>query len=159
MRPSRLFAAGLTAALLIGGASPAFAKPAKDPKPPKAAPGRVTGGGVTAGRASFSVEARDGRPAKGHFNYTSRNGKLKVRCSALQYSPVVYIQPGPPGAHVSGDCVELGRGHQRTPISLDATFFDHGAKGDQAHISLTRPDGTTVNDSGELRAGNIHVRN
>jgi hypothetical protein len=163
----QLFAAGISVALVFGAASPALAKPgagpkadkpAKEAKPPKVKPGGVNGGGRTAERGHFSVEVRDDRLAKGHFNYTSRDGKLNVRCRGFDsYSPIVYIQPGPPAAHVTAQCVAKAPKQARTPISLDATFVDNGRRGDEAHITLTRPDGTTVSDNGVIR-GSIQVR-
>lgn len=181
MRRHQLFAAGVSVALIFGAASPALAlsgkglagkgpkadkpakeakpaKPAKEPKQPKVKPGRVNGGGVTTGLAEFSVQARDDRLAKGHFNYTSADGKLKVRCRGFDsYSPIVYIQPGPPAVHLTAQCVAKGPARARTPISLDATFVDNGVTGDEANITFTRPDGTTVSDHGVI-SGSIHVR-
>ena len=171
MRSRQLFAAGVSDALLIGAAaSPAFAKPGngpKDPSPPKTNPGRVNGGGVTQGSGQFSVEAQQDRLAKGHFNYVSADGALRVRCDGFDtYSPIVYITAGPPAARVTAQCVAKAPHHSRTPISLDATFVDNRnddkadrpGKPDEANITLTRPDGTTLTDSGALRAGNLRVR-
>jgi hypothetical protein len=169
VRRHQLFAAGLSIALLVGGASPALAKPGKDPKPakpikdpkpPKPRPSHVNGGGVTQSGGSFSVEARQDRPAKGHFNYASADGTLRVRCDGFDsYSPVVYIQPGPPAVHVTAHCVTRAPHHSRTPILLDATFVDNGQSGkkDEANLTFTRPDNSTVSDSGALRAGNIQI--
>ena len=162
MRRHHIFAAGVSVALLLGAATPAFAaKPAKDPKPPKGPAGQETGGGVTQSRAVFAVDARQAKPAKGHFNYESRDARLKVRCAGFDtYSPVVYIQAGPPAAHLTASCVEIGPHHTRTPISLDATFVDNGRRGkkDEANLTFTRPDGTTVSDTGAIRSGQITVR-
>jgi hypothetical protein len=173
VRSRQLFAAGVSVALLLGAASPAFAKPGnepKDPKPPKAPkthPGRVNGGGVTQGGATFSVEAQQDRLSKGHFNYESPDGALKVRCDGFDaYHPIVYVTAGPPAARLTAQCVAKGPHHAGTPISLDATFRDNRtddrtaatAKPDEADITLTRPDGTSVTDSGALRKGNVRVR-
>jgi hypothetical protein len=171
MRRNHFFAAGLAVALLLGAGSPAVAKPAKglakghdkpaktkpvkEPKAPKSK-SRVNGGGVSFAGAEFSVQARDGSPAKGHFNYTSAT--MKIRCKNATFSPVYYIQAGPPGAGVTAKCFQMGPGKVRTPISLDATFFDHGETGDQAHITFTRDGETVLSDSGEIRSGDIHVR-
>jgi hypothetical protein len=171
MRRIQFFAAGLSVALLLGAGSPAAAKPTKgqakghdkpaktapvkDPKSPKSKPG-VNGGGVSFAGAKFSVQARAGRPAKGHFNYTSAT--RKIRCKNATFSPVTYIQPGPPGAGVTAECFQMGPGRTRTPISLDATFFDHGKTGDQAHITFTRNGEMVLSDSGTIRRGDIHIR-
>jgi hypothetical protein len=157
----RLIVTGVSVAVLLGGAaSPALAKADKAPKAPKAPkekPAGVNGAGVTAGRAAFAVDAHQGKPAKGEFHYRSADGSLQVRCKSLDYSPVVYIQPGPPAGHVTGDCVAVSKRNHRTPISLDATFIDNGKRGDEANITFTRPDGTTVSDNGPIRKGSIHV--
>lgn len=161
MRRHNLFAAGVSVALLLGGASPAMAKPGKDPKPSKAPAGRVTGGGVTQGGGHFSVDARQDRLAKGHFNYESADRQLRVRCNGFDsYSPIVYITAGPPAAHLTASCVTSGPHHSRAPISLDATFVDNGSSGkkDEANLTFTRPDGSSVSDTGAIAAGNIHVR-
>jgi hypothetical protein len=161
VRRHQLFAAGVSAALLLGAASPAMAEPAKDPKPPKARAGSVTGGGVTHGGGWFSVNVRQDRLAKGHFNYQSADGPLRVRCDGFDsYSPIVYIQAGPPAAHVTAHCLAKGPHHGRTPVSLDATFVDNGPspKQDQANLTFTRQDGTSVSDTGAIRPGNIVVR-
>jgi hypothetical protein len=161
VRRHQVFASGVSVALLLGAASPALAKPTKDPKPPKAPSGRVTGGGVTQGGGLFSVEARQDKLSKGHFNYQSADGKLNVRCNGFDsYSPIVYIQPGPPAAHLTASCVAKAPHHSRTPVSLDATFVDNGPSGkkDEANLSFTRQGGPTVSDSGAIRAGNISVR-
>jgi hypothetical protein len=157
----RLFVTGLSVAVLLGGAaSPALAKADKAPKAPKAPkekPAGVEGAGVTAGRANFAVEAHQGKPAKGEFHYWSADGSLRVRCNSLDYSPVVYIQAGPPAGHVTGECVAVSKRNRRSPISVDATFVDNGKRGDEANITFTRPDGTTVSDNGPIRKGSIHV--
>lgn len=162
-----MLAAGLSIALLFG-ATPAFAKPGKghdkaaktkperEPKAPKSKAG-VNGGGVSFAGAEFSVQARAGRPAKGHFNYTSPT--IKIRCKNTTFSSVAYIAPGAPGAGVTAECFQKGPGKTRTPISLDATFFDHGETGDVAHITFTRNGETVLSDSGEIREGDINVRN
>jgi len=170
----QLFATAVSVALLFGAASPVLAdpgkglakghdkvakpKPAKDPKPPKTKAGRVNGGGVSFNGVEFSVQAREGAPRKGHFNYTSADGTMKVRCKGVTFTRIAYIQPGAPGAEVTdADCRE-GSGKAATPITLDASFFDHGETGDQVMIRLTRPDGSVVEDSGVIRDGNVHVR-
>ena len=162
----RLFAAGAAVALLLGGASPAMAKPAKGPKAPKAAKtpkvksGRVNGGGIFAGKAGFSVQARAGNPKnKGHFNYTSSDGTFKVRCKGIEFHPVAYVAPAPATARITGECWEGAGRKSRTPISLDATFVDKGETGDEATITLTRPNAETpVNETGVITEGGIHIR-
>jgi hypothetical protein len=179
MQRHRLFAAGATVALLLGGATPALAakpshangpkaghvkgpkadkpahpahpaKPAKPTPKPKKSKAGVSGGGVTSAGAEFSVQGRaDGKP-KGHFNYTSAT--LTVRCKGVTYSA--------PGTITSTTCVEKV-GEARTPISVTATFVDSSA-GDTADITFTRPDGTVVEDGADgaetLQSGNIRVR-
>lgn len=101
MRHHRLLAAGLAAALMFGAASPALAagkgkakgkatapgqtkqKPAKKAKKTKSG---VSGGGAV-GTTEFSVQARlrdikagATSTSKGHFNYTSADGTIKIRC-------------------------------------------------------------------------------
>ena len=161
MRRHHVFAASVSVALLLGGMSPAMAKPAKPPKPPKAPAGHVTGGGVTQAGAHFSVDARQDRLAKGHFNYESADRQFRVRCDGFDsYSPIVYITVGPPAAPVKASSVARGPHHSRTPVSLDASFVDNGssAKADQANLTFTRQDGSSVSDSGAIRSGNIQVR-
>jgi hypothetical protein len=169
----QLFATAVSAALLLGVATPALAKPGNGlakghhkvakPKPPKApkAPkaGRINGGGVSANGVEFSIEAREGQPRKGHFNYTSADGSVKIRCKGVTFTRIAYVQPGAPGAEITdGDC-RMGSGRAATPVALNASFFDHGATGDQTMIRVTRPDDTVVvDDSGVIREGNINVR-
>jgi hypothetical protein len=151
----QLFAAGVSVALLIGAGAPALATPGKGkPHGPKA---RVNGGGITAGGASFSVEARAGQKSGGHFNYTSKT--LKVRCKDLTFNTITYVAPGTPGAHIEGTCVEKVK-NGRSPITVTADFFDHGATGDVANITFTRPGTppTEVKDEGPIKSGNIRVR-
>lgn len=176
MQRHRLFAAGVSVALLLGVASPALAKPgkghayghknkpakaakpAKEPKAPKST-ARVNGGGVSFNGVEFSVQAKAGKARQAHFNYTSADGSIKIRCRGLEMSPVVYIQPGPPAMHVTANCVAKGPAKARTPVALDATFVDNGEIGDEARITVTRPDTTVmVADSGVIQSGNINVR-
>jgi hypothetical protein len=155
VRRQTLFAAGVSVALLLGAASPAFAKPAHPTKPahpahpakpPKAH--RVTGGGVTAGSAEFSVQAGAGK-SKGHFNYSSAT--LKVRCQGVTVDP---LSPTGQANVASTNCVSVAPDGARTAISFAATFFDKG-KGvaDAANITLGG-----VHDDGTLKSGSIHVR-
>ena len=174
----QLFASAVSVALLLGAASPALAKPgkgqanghhktektkpAKDPKGPKAPktkPGRVNGGGISFAGSEFSVQAREGQPGKGHFNYTSADGLVKVRCKGVTFTRIVNVMAGPPGAEVTDTTCLLGSGKRATQVELNASFFDHGESGDVAMIRVTRPDGSVVaDDSGAIREGNIHVR-
>jgi hypothetical protein len=177
----RLFAAGIAVALVLGAATPALAKPgkghahghrnkpvkaakpakpAKEPKAPKST-ARVNGGGVSFNGVEFSVQAKAGKLRRAHFNYTSADGAIKIRCKSFEtMSPVVYIQPGPPAMHVTADCVAKGPANAATPVDLDATFVDNGETGDEAHITVTRADGTVmVSDTGAIQpGGNINVR-
>jgi hypothetical protein len=168
MRRHRLFAAGLSAALLFGVASPALAKPkekpvkekpAKDPKPAKTK-GGVNGGGVTANGASFSIQVHAASPGKGHFNYTSADGTWKVRChnGFTSYSPHEYFAAGPAGASVTADCTEI-KAHKNTrqAVTLEASFVDNGKTADMANIKLTRGS-ESLTDDGPIREGSIHVR-
>ena len=172
----RMFAAGVSVALLFGAASPALAKPgtghahghrnkpvkaakpAKEPKAPRSK-AKINGGGITANGVEFSVQGRPDKLRRAHFNYTAADGSIKVRCRSFEsLSPVVYIQPGPPAMHVTATCEERAADNTRRPISLDATFVDNGETGDEANVTLTRPDGTVVTDTGVIRDGNIKVR-
>ena len=183
MNRHRLFAAGLSAALLLGVATPAMAKPAKgnawghnksakpakpakDPKAPKApkAPkskGHLNGGGTTANGVSFSVQGKDGKLRQAHFNYTSADGATKVRCKGFdQMTRVEYVTVGAPAMHVVSDnCVAKGPGNTRTPVALDATFTDNGATGDTADIAFTKSGEATpyIVDNGAV-VGEINVR-
>ena len=171
----QLFASVVSVALLLGAASPALAKPGKgqanghdkaektkpvkDPKPAKTKAGRVNGGGISFNGFEFSVQAREGQPTKGHFNYTSADGSVKVRCKGVTFTRIANVPPGAPGVEVTDtNCVE-GSGKRARPVELNASFYDHGQTGDVAIIRVTRPDGTVVaDDSGVIREGNIHVR-
>lgn len=162
----------MSVALLLGVASPALAepgkghahghrnKPVKEPKAPKST-ARVNGGGVTINGVEFSVQGKAGKLRRAHFNYTPGGGTAKIRCRGFKtMSTVVYVQPGPPAMHVTADCVARGPARATTPVTLDATFVDNGETGDEAHITVTRPDGTViVTDSGAIQpGGNIKVR-
>ena len=168
----QLFASAVSVALLLGAASPALAKPgkgqanghdkpaktkpAKDPKPPKTKDGRVNGGGITVTGAEFSVQAREGQPSKGHFNYTTAS--VKVRCKGVTFSRIVQVPPVAAVEVTDTNCL-LGSGKRATPVELNASFFDNGASGDRAIIRVTRRDGTeVVNEDGTIKEGNIHVR-
>ena len=175
----RMFAAGVSVALLFGAASPALAKPghkghayayghknkpvkaakpAKEAKAPKSK-ARVNGGGITANGVEFSVQGRPGKMRQAHFNYTAVDGSINVRCRSFEtYSPVVYVAPGPPAVHVTANCVSKAADGTRSPMTLDATFVDNGATLDEANITLTRPDSTVITDTGAIREGNINVR-
>lgn len=182
MQRHRLFAAGVAAAMILGIGGPAMAapgkgkghayghakkaakpakpeKPAKGPKAPKSK-AHLTGGGTTANGVEFSVQGKGGKLDKAHFNYTSADGAIKVRCRGFDsMDAVVYVQPGPPAMHVTAECHTKGEGRTRTPIWLDATFTDNGETGDTASISLDRRDGVTpvITDSGAV-TGEINVR-
>ncbi|MNC99609.1 hypothetical protein D3C83_179510 [compost metagenome] len=59
---------------------------------------------------------------------------------------------------MTGKCVEMsGRNH--TMVDVDATFCDQRATGDEANMTFTRKDGTTVSDSGVIKDGDVTVRN
>jgi hypothetical protein len=154
-----LFAAGVSVALLLGAASPAMAmaKPAKGPKPPVS---RVSGFGETQGRGVFAVDVRQAKLAKGRFAYSSADGGLRVRCDGFDtYSRRMYIAPGPPAVRLTANCVAKAPHHARTPISLEAEFVDNAGwgKADEANLTFTRQDGSTVSDSGALRKGNVSI--
>ncbi|HEV3363162.1 MAG TPA: hypothetical protein VG795_03310 [Acidimicrobiia bacterium] len=158
MRGHQLFAAGISVAVLLGGAaSPVLAHESKPAGP------RIKGKGRTAEAAHVSVSVRADRLEKGRFDWRSRDGRFKVRCEGFDsYSQRVYIQPGPPAAVVkSSDCVLKGpRG--RTPVTVEAEFVDNssftpGAK-DEANLTFTRRNGSQISDSGAMRSGDITVR-
>ena len=205
MRRYQVFAAGVSVALLLGAGTPALAKSDKGkalakghapktppgqakakPKPKPHAPKNkhgVSGGGVTADGAEFSVMVREDHK-HGHFNYTSKD--LKVRCKGLDgddYAAVENVAAGgDPGGTVTAQCVRFGPGKTRAPIYVSATFWDR-AKGaddtvtaaaaatdkkdgadisfftDAARTAAFAPTPTTDNtDSGDLRSGGVKVR-
>ncbi len=179
MRHHRLFAAGIAAALMLGGAAaPALAKPgkanghaygknntkpAKPEKPAKPAKkakktkAGVSGGGAV-GTADFSIQARQRSTDKGHFNYTD-GATTKVRCR---------------GGFTSTTPVTVG-----TETTVDVTFTACSATGitgsfpltvtvvDRGEPSVTPPvtdrisfqlPGAATPLGGELTGGNVKVR-
>jgi hypothetical protein len=184
VRHHRLFAAGLAAALMLGVASPAMAKPGngkghgkagapghnkpKPEKPKKNNKAGVSGGG-SIGTAEFSIQARANHLSKGHFNYTVADDPAtttvdetyKLRCRDFSavgvYSstvPTVTLQ----GATCSLTTVVNGVPTTQT-VTINATFTDHGqpksATKDSASF-LVNSDVVPV--GGDLTGGNIKVR-
>ena len=156
MRRHQLLAAGISVAMLVGvAAAPGFADPSHS--------GRIKGSGRSASVAYFTVQVREDKPGRGRLDYTSSDGRIKVRCDGFDsYSPRMYIVPGPPAATVSAeDCKLIGPRHKRTTVDVEAEFVDNssfkrGAK-DEANFTFTLPDGT-VTDTGRLISGDITVR-
>ena len=158
MRRHQLLVAGISVALLVGGAAaPALAY--------LSSPGQVNGSGRTANVAYFSVKVREDRLGRGYFTYTSVDGRHKVRCDGFNtFEPRMYVVPGPPAARVTAQgCVHTGPNYKRTRITLDAEFVDNssfkrGAK-DEANLTFIFP-GTTppVTDTGRILSGDIVVR-
>jgi hypothetical protein len=192
MRRHRLLALALSA-LLFSALSPALAqakppahahgkgpakpeahdngradKPAAKPaKPPKASRHHLSGGGVTANGAEFSVNAKTDKLKKGHFHYESADGLLKIKCRGFDTFEVVNVQPSPPAVRVTAHCdakqESLNARPVRTQVLLAATFVDKGEPGtaDEANISVTNPapDGrSVVSDSGILKSGDIKIK-
>ena len=188
MRRHRLFAAGVSVALLLAAGSPALAapgngkakghakhdKPAKPAKPAKTKPAPapkvkkskagLSGGGsvaATIGTAEFSVQSRSGREDKSHFNFTSADGTYKLRCRDFKYAA------DPANSKVvtfSDDCA-LTTGPEnarvRTSPTVSATFTDNGQPTEGATAG---PDTLTLVVNGEtvvdngVITGNIKVR-
>jgi hypothetical protein len=162
VRHLRVLAAGCSAVLVLGFASPALAKHAdKPPKAPKPATVKVNGGGTTQAGAHFSVNAKQDRRSKVHFDYDSADHGFRVHCRRFDsVNQVVYIQAGPPAVHVTATCELREPHHPRTSVNLDGTFIDNGEPGtkDVANLSFTRGDGSTLlSDNGTLRKGGIKV--
>jgi hypothetical protein len=169
----QLFAAGVAVALMISAGAPALAtpghgkakghvnKPAKTkpaPKGPKAKQARLNGGGVTTeDGASFSVQVRADRPRKGHFNYTTADGALKVRCHGVDLHPVFTFEPAPPTATITATCREITAGKARPAIDVSVKFTDNGAT-DSAEFTFTRSGQTPITDNG-VKSGNVKIRN
>jgi hypothetical protein len=176
VRHHRLFAAGLAVALMLGAASPALAGPGKakgktnapgqnKPKPNKPAAkakkkSGVSGGGVANG-AGFSIQARlryikapSTSTNKGHFNYTSTDGTLKIRCRGFGA-----FTPGAGTAEVPfKNCTVSG---QPTVTAITVTVTDRGQPKYEAvppvadHIAFVA--GTVTVDH-DLTGGNVKVR-
>ena len=179
MRNHRLFAAGLAAALMLGGASPALAAPGhgkgKTHKPEapktKGKKGGVSGGGSIAG-GEFSIQALLRSKSKGaHFNYTSTDGKTRVRCrdGFQAFTPTVTATEGSATVtfkncqvtgqsapvNVTVDVKDRAKNDANdkapaatTPAVADSMGFSYTASGAAAATSL----------SGDLTSGNIKVR-
>ena len=157
MRRHQLIVAGISLALLIGGAgSPASAGTGQ-----KGA--RMQGDARTAKAGRVTVDVRQERLATGRLDYRSANGRYKVHCRGFDsYSQRMYIQPGPPAAIVTADCLLVRRNHKRGPVQVEAEFVDNssftpGAR-DEANLTFTLPSGEKVADSGRILSGNITVR-
>ena len=157
MRRHQLIVAGISLALLVGGAG----SPASAETGPKG--GRMKGDARTATAARVSVDVRQDKLARGRLDYKSANGRYKVHCTGFDsYSQRMYIQPGPPAAIASGDCVLVRRNHKRVPVKVEAEFVDNssftpGAR-DEANLTFTLPGGEKIADSGRILSGNITVR-
>lgn len=171
----QLFAAGVAVALMLGAGAPALATPghgkakghdpakpgkgpkAPAPKGPKAKQARLSGGGVTTeDGASFSVQVRADRPSKGHFNYTTADGALKVRCHGVDLHPVFTFDPAPPTATITATCREITAGKPRPTIDVSVRFTDNGAT-DSAEFTFTRSGQTPITDNG-VKSGNVKIR-
>ena len=162
MRHKRLFAAGLTAALMLGAAAaPALAKPdkakghaygksntkpEKPAKPATPAKGKkakktkagVSGGGTVA-NGSFSIQARMRSTDKGHFNYTSTDGAFKVRCRGFEAYDTAAVSATYPRtvAVTFKSCAITG---QAAKGPLTVTVTDNGqVKDDQPAVAPAAP--------------------
>ena len=156
MRRHQIIVAGISLVLTAGiGGSPALAESG-----PRA---RIKGDARTAKAARVSVEVRQDNLARGRLDYNSANGRQKVHCKGFDtYSQRMYIQPGPPAAIVTADCVLVRRNHKRVPVQVEAEFVDNssftpGAR-DEANLTFTLPSGEKIADSGRILSGNITVR-
>jgi hypothetical protein len=156
LRRHQLLATGIAIAMLVGGAAaPGFADPSQS--------GRIKGSGRSANVAHFSVQVREDKPAKGRLDYTSSDGRIKIRCNGFDtYSRRMYIVAGPAAAMVTAeDCKLMGPRKNRTTVDVEAEFVDNssfkrGAK-DEANFTFTLPDGT-VTDTGRILSGDITVQ-
>jgi len=176
VRNHRLFAAGLAAALMLGVASPALATPGKGkgkalakghqtPKPKAHKPeapttkgkkGGVSGGGSIAG-GEFSIQARLRSKSKGaHFNFTSTDGKTKVRCrdGFQAFTPTVTATEG--SASVTfNNCQVTG---QSKSVNVTVDVKDR-AVADWMAFSYSAPGAAAATSlSGDMTSGNIKVR-
>lgn len=156
MRRHQLIVPGLAVALTVGIAvSPALAGDGPE--------GRIKGYGRTASVALFDIKVSQENLAKGRLTYTSADGRNKIRCKGFDtYAPRTYIQPGPPAAIVTADCILERPRHRRTPVEVEAEFVDNssftrGAK-DEANLTFTLPDGEQVEDRGRILSGDVTVR-
>ena len=156
MRRHRLLTAGLSVALMVGGAAPALARGSESS-------GRIGGYGRTATAANFSVSVRQNRPERGRFDYRSVDGRYTVRCHGFDdYFVRMYIQPGAPAAMVkSTDCVLKGP-RERSKVTVEAEFVDNSSftrgKKDEVNLTFTRPNGSVVTESGPILSGDVAVR-
>ena len=157
MRRHHLLAVGISLALLVGAAG----SPASAETGPKGA--RMRGDARTAKAGRVSVDVRRDKLARGRLDYKSANGRYKVHCKGFDtYSQRMYIQPGPPAAIVTADCVLVRPNHKRVPVQVEAEFVDNssftpGAR-DEANLTFTLPSGEKIADSGRILSGNITVR-
>ena len=152
MRRHQLITAGISLALLVGGAA----------APVLAAPGRINGAARSANVAWFTIDVREERLPRGSLDYTSVDGRFKVRCMRFTSYTRTTVAYGPPAAKVTADCVLEGPRRRRTPIKLEAEFVDHssftrGAK-DEANFTFIIPGSEDVTDSGRILSGGITVR-
>jgi hypothetical protein len=176
MQRYRLFAAGAAVALLLGGASPAMAKvnnpkakghvnkPAKTTPPPKAKKSKagVSGGGAI-GANEFSIQARQVRLAKGHFNFTDPEHTYKLRCRGFEPDSLTITASS---AHlVTSKCETTRADGVRRPATLDATFVDNGQPA-ESEVPTPGPDTINFTATDAISAvtwtgpvnGNIKVR-
>ena len=178
MRNHRLFAAGLAAALMLGGAaSPALAKPGngkgygkdnapghtepkpnppKGPKPKKINDIGVSGGGKVS-TGDFSIQARTKHYTKGHFNFDGTDGS-SVRCRG--FSDVLKSVPGTVTV-TSTNCDASAAGQPaRHGLTVAVTVTDNGqpksAVADVVTFTISDVPGVTF--GGPLTGGNVKVR-
>jgi hypothetical protein len=199
LRRNQLLAAGVSVALLLGAATPALAKPNKGkalghqnntpadsrpakgpkppqpkPKPPKKTPAAksklgVSGGG-SVGTGEFSIQARNSRLSKGHFNYTAPG--LKVRCRGFESGDVTFSPlPAPTTANFNtseapnADCVTIRADGLRRPATVVGTFTDGGQPSETEpptpgpdSVDFTVSDGLVPVEVAGPVTGNIKVR-
>jgi hypothetical protein len=155
VRRYQLFAAGISAALLIGGVT----------SPVLASSGRITGSGRSASVAYFTIDVREDRPERGKLDYTSVDGRYKVRCRGFdEYTSSE--TPGPPAATVTAEDCELRGPRVRTTVEVEAEFVDNSSvtrKKDVANFTFTftlpdDDDESVVTDQGAILSGDIKVR-
>ena len=144
MRRYQVFAAGVSVALLLGAGTPALAapgkgkghaygrtdsKPAKAPKAPAAPKPKKTKSGVSGGGAvtggEFSIQGRLRNLDKGHFNYTSTDGKFKIRCRGFEADDVT-ISGSVATVDFDADDSATTRNGVRGTATVKGTFTDGG---------------------------------
>jgi hypothetical protein len=172
-----LFAAGAAVALLLGGASPAMAKPDNGKakghvnKPAKTTPVKkgpkanhksgVSGGGAVE-LGTLSAQARMKHQPKGHFNYTSNNGSFKLRCRG--FMPFEVAPSKPTTTVLFTNCATTtGAEPNQVRQNIDPVSVVFTDNGQPSEVPGAPKDSVTftvsgVDYGGPLTDGNIKIR-